>query len=151
MNQTKHTSAFDVAPRFFDSFLLKDIFDVPAVAYQQNVKFPAVNITANEEAFLVELAAPGLKKENIKVQLEKDVLTISYKEEEKNNQDENNPKSNFLMHEYSNRSFSRSFTFPKGAIDEDKIVAAYVDGILLLELGKQEAAKPKAPRQISIS
>lgn len=147
----KRTSAFDVAPRFFDSFLLKDMFDVPTAAYQQNVKFPAVNITVDEDAFVVELAAPGLKKENIKVELEKDVLTISYKEEEINNHEENKAKPNFLKREFSNRSFSRSFTFPKGAIDEEKIGASYVDGILRLELAKQEAAKPKAPRQISIS
>lgn len=152
MTLITRNAAQDIAPRLFDSFFLKDLHANNAFnkryASKGTPSVPAVNVSVNEDAFMVELVAPGLKKECFNIALENDLLTISYKEETKADEDQ---KKNYLLSEYATGSFSRSFTFPKGAIDEEKITASYVDGILRLELLKREEAKPKGPRQITVA
>lgn len=150
MNLQKRTSGFDVAPRFFDSFWMRDLVEAPAHTFKNSVKLPAVNVLVNDEAYLVELVAPGLNKEHFKVELENELLTISYKEEQKQQEDSATVQSRFLLKEFKSQSFSRSFTFPKGVINEEKISATYTDGILRLQIAKREEAKPKAPRNISV-
>jgi HSP20 family protein len=97
---------------------------------------PAVNIAENENAFEVALAVPGLKKEDIKINLEKNVLSISA--EKKTETTDENKK--FSKREYSYSSFTRSFTLPQSA-DQNKIEADYTDGILKLTIAKKEEAK----------
>jgi HSP20 family protein len=150
MNLKKRTTGFDVAPRFFDSFWMRDLIEAPAGVYKNEVKLPAVNVQVNDEAYVVELVAPGLSKELFKVELENELLTISYKQENKQ-EEAAADKSKYLMKEFDSYSFSRSFTFPKGVIDEEKITASYTDGILRLHLAKREEVKPKAPRHISVA
>lgn len=156
MTMIKRNTAMDVAPRFFDSFLLKDLlmkdnFD-SNVAGAATAGIPAVNISVNDEAFFVELVAPGLSKEFFKIALDKDELTISYQEESKSENSENNTQKQYLLREFGNaRSFTRRFSFAKGAIDETNITATYTDGVLRLVLAKREEVKPKAPRQIEIA
>ena len=105
---------------------------------------PAVNIAEDENAFEVALAVPGLKKEDIKINLEKNVLIVSA--EKKTEADAENKK--FSKREYSFNSFSRSFTLPQSA-DSGKIEAEYVDGILTLTIAKKEEAKYQS-REISL-
>ena len=97
---------------------------------------PAANIAENENAFEIALAIPGLKKEDIKINLEKNVLSISA--EKKTETTDENKK--FSKREYNFGSFSRSFTLPQSA-DVSKIEAEYVDGILTLNIAKKEEAK----------
>lgn len=97
---------------------------------------PAVNISENENGFEVALAVPGLKKEDIKINLDKNVLSVSA-EKKTETTDETRKYS---KREYNFNSFSRSFTLPQSA-DSSKIEAAYVDGILTLYIGKKEEAK----------
>ena len=155
MNGLKRTSAFDVAPRFFDSFLLKDLLNVPATTNNGTKALnhlPAVNVFVNEEGYTLEVVAPGLVKENFKISFENGLLIVSYQEENKTEENtENAEKGQYLLREFKSRAFSRSFTFPKGVIDEEKVAASYQDGILRLTLAKREEAKPKAPRQINVS
>jgi HSP20 family protein len=107
---------------------------------------PSVNIRENEENFLLDLAAPGLKKEDFKINLDNNVLTISSEMKEEN--EEKNEK--FTRREFYFNSFSRSFTLPK-TIDLDKIKADYKDGILSIALPKREEAKVAINREIAIS
>lgn len=107
---------------------------------------PSVNIRENEENFLLDLAAPGLKKEDFKINLDNNVLTISSEMKEEN--EEKNEK--FSRREFYFNSFSRSFTLPK-TIDLDKIKADYKDGILSIALPKREEAKVAINREIAIS
>ena len=100
------------------------------------VRTPAVNIAETENEFEVELAVPGLKKEDFKINLEKNVLTVSA--EKKAEQVNENKK--FSKREYSYNSFTRSFTLPQSA-DQNKIEADYTDGILKLTIAKKEEAK----------
>ena len=97
---------------------------------------PAVNIAETENEFEVELAVPGLKKEDFKINLEKNVLTVSADKKA----EEINENKKFSKREYSYSSFSRSFTLPQSA-DQNKIEADYTDGILKLTIAKKEEAK----------
>ena len=105
---------------------------------------PAANIAENENAFEVALAVPGLKKEDIKINLEKNVLSISA--EKKTETTDENKK--FSKREYNYNSFSRSFTLPQSA-DSSKIDAEYVDGVLTLTIAKKEEAKNQS-REITL-
>jgi HSP20 family protein len=105
---------------------------------------PAVNIIEEEKQFILELAVPGMKKEDFKINLENQVLTIS--KEEKQEKEEN--KENYSRREFYFNSFSRSFRLPKIVV-ADKIKADYQNGILMVSLPKDE--KATLTRQISVN
>mgnify|MGYP001599237262 FL=1 len=104
----------------------------------------AVNIDETKDAYLLELSAPGLNKEDIKLNLENGLLTISYdKKEESRNEDKKS-----VRREFSYRSFKRSFNLDE-QVDSDTITASYENGILKVNLPKKAEAKP-ASKQISV-
>jgi HSP20 family protein len=106
---------------------------------------PAVNISESKDAYKVSLAVPGMKKEDFKIDLDGNMLTISSeKKEEKEEKDEK-----FTRKEYSFSSFSRSFTVPDD-IEADKIAASYKDGVLELKLPKKEPVKKAESKKIEI-
>lgn len=127
---------------------LMDDFDRSLFARQQTGRTftPSVNIHETDEGFLLELAAPGLQKEDFKVNLDGNVLSLSA--ELKSENEEKNEK--LIRCEFSYNSFSRSFSLPKSA-DLDKIKADYKDGILKVSIPKREEAKVAVNRQIAIS
>ncbi|MDC6362729.1 MULTISPECIES: Hsp20/alpha crystallin family protein [Flavobacteriaceae] len=110
-----------------------------------NTTVPAVNIKDNEKEFELELAVPGVKKEDFTVEVDHDVLTVSseIKSESKDT------KENYTRKEFSYSSFKRAFTLPE-TVDGSKIDAKYEDGVLKLTLPKKEEALPKPKRLISI-
>ena len=106
---------------------------------------PAVNIKEENDKFVLEMAAPGMKKDDFQINLDNYQLTISSeKKEEKKEQEDNYTRREFL---YS--SFSRSFTLPK-TVDIEKIKADYKNGILSIVLPKKEE-ETKLTKQIKIS
>ena len=105
---------------------------------------PAVNISESNEEYHIELAAPGLKKEDFKVAVERDMLTISTEQRTENNTE----GKVYNRREYSYSAFTRSFTLPESA-NVEQIQAAYTDGVLKLNIPKKEEAKAIA-RQIEI-
>ncbi|WP_286501885.1 Hsp20/alpha crystallin family protein [Empedobacter falsenii] len=109
-------------------------------------QFPAVNIKENEDSFEILLAAPGLNKENFSIEIDENILKIS--SEFKQNEEVKDEK--FSRREFNFSSFKRAFTLPE-TINEDKIEASYVNGILQLVLPKKEEALPKEKRSIQIS
>jgi HSP20 family protein len=121
--------------------LFEDFFSNTPNLYQSNFQVPPVNIHENNEGYHVELIAPGLQKEDFKVQLEKGLLTISYEKKAEE------AKSDYKTHrrEFSFNSFKRSFTIDD-KIDSDNIQARYTNGVLQLLLPKREEVKvlPKA-------
>lgn len=131
-------------PGFMDEFFGRDLY--PA-HYQRNgfKSLPAVNITEDDNAYTIEVAAPGLNKKDFKIDLEKNILTIASVGEEK--QDENNERYTRREFRYSN--FSRSFTLPE-TVESDKISAVHKDGILYVDIPKMEEAKEKPARQIAV-
>ncbi len=108
----------------------------------------AVNVKEDNEAFRVEVAAPGLKKEDFEVTLDNGLLTISA--ESRREHEEKNDEARYTRREFSYHSFSRSFTLPN-TVEADRIDARYQDGVLHLEIPKKEEVKRKAPRQVAIA
>jgi HSP20 family protein len=107
---------------------------------------PGVNIVETADNFSIEMAAPGLKKEDFKIHLNNDVLTISSEKKS----EENETTAKFTRKEYSYSSFVRSFNLPE-MVDSEKIEAGYIDGIMKVVLPKKEEAKPKTPREVKIA
>ncbi len=129
-------------PWFNDVF--DSVFNDSYVADRLTSRIPAVNIAESENDFHIELAVPGLKKEDFKINLDKNILSISA--EKKNETAADGKKYN--RREYSYSSFVRSFTLPETA-DYSKIEAEYVDGILKVNVAKREEAKVLS-REISV-
>ncbi len=109
---------------------------------------PAVNVKEDNEAIRVEVAAPGLKKEDFKVTLENGLLTVAA--ESRAEHEEKNEAGRYTRREFSYRGFSRLFTLPN-TVEVDRIDARYQDGILHLAIPKKEEAKRKGLRQIAIA
>jgi len=134
-------------PGLFDRFFDNEVFDWSNRNFSTtNTTLPSVNIKENQDAFEVELAAPGLEKSDFKVELNNSVLTIS---SEKKVENETNEGEQFTRREFSYQSFSRSFTLPN-TVDGEKISAKYDSGILRVSIPKRDEAKPKPAKQIQI-
>ncbi|SEM35987.1 HSP20 family protein [Chitinophaga rupis] len=100
--------------------------------------YPPVNITENKEAYVLDILVPGWSKEDFKLNLENNVLTISAeKKAEPKAEDQKQ-----IRREFNFRSFKRSFTLDE-SVDADKIQAKYENGVLNLQLPKKEQAQPK--------
>jgi len=93
-----------------------------------------VNIEETDDAYIINMYAPALVKEHIQIATQNDMLHIRYKPEN------GDPSVRFTRREYGDRGISRSFEL-KGKVDTDKISATYKEGILRVELPKNEAAK----------
>ena len=110
-----------------------------------NFLFGHTTILLQKEISL-ELAAPGMKKNDFKVGVEDDVLTISAEREETKEENE----EMYNRREFTYASFQRKFTLPE-TIDANKVTAKYEDGVLLLSLPKKPEAQPKPAKTIKIS
>ncbi|WP_452221915.1 Hsp20/alpha crystallin family protein [Lacinutrix salivirga] len=135
-------------PRFnwLDEVLNSNLPSMFSSNFTTELSLPKVNIKENAEAFLVELAAPGLKKNDFNLDLDNQVLSIST---EVKKEDEHQEEG-YTRKEFEFSSFKRTFTLPE-SVDEDKIEAKYKDGILNILLPKREEAKKKPARTIKIS
>lgn len=128
-NRTRHT-----APYFnnvFDSLFSDALNKNYGVS-----KMPNVNILETPNSYKIELAAPGLNKEDFKIELKKDNLSVWA--EKKSEQTEE--QKDYTRKEFEYTSFARSFVLPEG-VDTEKINAEYVNGILNITIGKKEQAK----------
>lgn len=116
--------------------LFESLFNDSFISDRLTSRVPAVNIAETSDAYQIELAAPGLEKGDFKINVDKDVLTISA---EKKTESVDGDKK-YSKREYSYTSFTRSFTLPE-SIDHNKIDANYKDGVLNVTVGKKEEAK----------
>jgi HSP20 family protein len=130
-------------PYFNDLF--NDLFENSITPDFRRSTVPHVNIRENGDRFVLEMAAPGLNKEDFKLSLENDILSVGC--EKKSESTEKNEK--YTRREFSYSSFNRSFTLPE-VVDPEKISARYENGVMIIELPKKEEAKPKGPREISV-
>lgn len=127
---------------------LSNLFDddfFPVSTNRPN-SMPAVNIRENDKNFVLELAIPGMDKNDLKIDINDDVLTIS----SENNVENEESGNGYKRKEFSYTSFCRSFYVPEN-VNREKIGANYKDGILSVELPKMEEDKNKLTRQIKIS
>jgi HSP20 family protein len=131
-------------PSIFNDFFDRDLFDLTNSSLT-NSTLPAVNIKESKDDYLVEVAAPGMNKEDFKIELENNFLVISSEKEDKKEEE----VKEFTRREFSYQSFKRSFSLPK-TIDDGKIKANYKDGVLKITLPKKEEAKEKPKKLITI-
>lgn len=132
------SSFFGTLPTFFeDAFNGKD--------FAQHV--PSVNVSENDKSWNIEVSAPGFSKEDFKINLEKEVLTISAEHKA----DATKEEKNYTRREFSFGSFTRSFRIKENTVDVEKIGAAYENGILNIMLPKMEVAPEKAAKEIKIA
>ncbi len=131
---------------FFPDWL-DDFFtgEVNPLAKSRVLTVPPVNVFESDTAYKIELAAPGLNKEDININLENDVLTISAEIKEENEISEN---GEYTKKEFDYSNFSRSFTLPEIA-DREKIEAKSENGVLVITINKKEEVINK-PKQIEI-
>ena len=127
---------------FFDDFLAKDMFNWNDKNFAEfGNTLPSVNVKENNQNFDIELAVPGMKKDDFKISLDRNILTISSETKTEHEQKDENGK--YTRREFNYQSFSRSFTLPKDTVDSENIEANYVDGILKISVPKK--VKEEAP------
>ena len=144
MSLVKFSNQF---PTLFDRFFDNDLFDWSNKNFSlTNTTLPSVNILEDDNSYEVEMAAPSLNKDDFKIELNNDVLTIS---SEKQTENETKEGQRYTRKEFSYQSFSRSFTLPD-SVDNDKIKAKYENGVLKVTIPKREDAKPRPVKQIAI-
>jgi HSP20 family protein len=100
---------------------------------------PSVNVKETETHYEIEMAVPGLKKEDFKINIDRNILTISSESQTEN--EERDEKKNYTRREFNYQSFTRSFTMPSDIVDVEHIEAKYDNGILKLAVPKRENAK----------
>ena len=114
-------------------FLLSNLYDQE----ENKVVSPALNIVENTDGFRLELAVPGVSKEDIKVDVDKDnnlVISASQKAETEEKQE------NYLRKEFSYSTFSKKLTLPEN-VDKDAITASYSNGVLIVEVPQKAKAE----------
>lgn len=107
---------------------------------------PAVNVIENRDDFVIEVAAPGMNRDDFKVELDNHVLTVSSEKEKK----EETTEGTYTRREFTYQSFQRSFALPQEKISGENISAKYENGILRILVPKREEAKVKPARQIQV-
>lgn len=137
-----------ITRRSYKPFFLSNIFDDNffPVVQQRSTSMPAVNIREDEKKYILDLAVPGIDKKDLKIEINEDVVTVS--SENKNEKEET--YDGFKRKEFSYTSFCRSFYLPDN-VNKEKIEATYKDGILTVNLPKEEEEKAKISREVKIS
>ncbi|HZF64399.1 MAG TPA: Hsp20/alpha crystallin family protein [Chitinophagaceae bacterium] len=147
MSIIKRSGLYDM-PAFFNDHFTRDLWNWGLTNNSTtNTTIPAVNIKETPEGFEVNVAAPGMKKDDFKVLLEGNMLTIS---SELSNERDEKDGDRYTRREFSYQSFQRSFQLPE-VVDAEKIEARYENGLLHLSIPKKEEAKPRPPKMINIS
>ena len=129
-------------PSLIDDFINTD-WNLKVPSFSGTV--PAVNIKELDSQFEIELAVPGMNKDDFEIEVEDGVLSISSTQEE----EQVNEKGKFTRREFSYSSFRRSFTLPD-SVDPTKIDATYKEGVLLVLLPKHKEAQPQPKKLIKI-
>ncbi|NDP27773.1 MAG: Hsp20/alpha crystallin family protein [Flavobacterium sp.] len=133
---------------FFDDFITKDLFDWTDRNFAAlGSNLPSANLKETDTKIEVELAAPGMKREDFKVMIDNNILMIS--SENENEKEEVNKKENYIRKEFNYQAFSRTFSLPE-TINENKVEANYKDGILHIVIGKKEGEMRKSLKTIPI-
>jgi HSP20 family protein len=145
----RNSHLFPDMPGLFNDFLSRDLWNWGLGNNSTtNTTIPAVNVREDNDNFYVEVAAPGMKKEDFNVALDGTTLTIqSEKKEEREEKD----GERYNRREFSYQSFQRVFELPAHVVDAEHIEAKYEHGLLHLTIPKREEAKQRPPRMIQIS
>ena len=139
----------ELFPNVFDDLFTRDLWNWGLTNNSStNTTVPAVNIRETADNYDVEVAAPGMTKDDFRVELDGNTLTIT---SEKKDEREQKEGERYTRQEFSYQSFQRSFQLHKDVVDIEKIEAKYENGVLHLVIPKKEEVKQKPPRMIQIS
>lgn len=119
-------------PVLFEDAFFKEFFE-PVSKVSKSV--PLVNVKESDKGFTLEIAAPGLKKDDFKIAVEDNLLKIS--SEIKSETESTEQDGKYTRKEFSYSSFSRSFTLDEQHTDIDNITASYESGVLTLNIPKR--------------
>jgi HSP20 family protein len=144
----RNATLFPSLPSLLEDFFNRDWADSTSANGNYSATLPSVNVRETNEDYRIEVAAPGMKREAFKVELDNNVLTISSQQED--NRENYDEKENYTRREFNYQSFQRSFTLPENKVEGEKISARYADGILYITVPKKDEAKVKPVKQISI-
>jgi HSP20 family protein len=131
-----------LTPGFNDIF--ETMFNDSFLSDRMVSRVPAVNICETQDHYLIEMAAPGLNKEDFNIKLDKNLLTVSVEQKKESNTQDRQ----YNKREFSYSSFVRSFALPDSA-DDAQIEASYTNGMLNIHVAKKDEAK-QIVRQIEI-
>ena len=146
----RNNNLFSDMPGLFNDFFNRDLWNMNlGSSSTTNTNIPAVNIRETADNFEVEMAAPGMTKDDFRIELDNNMLTISSEKRTENNEDGRD--GSYTRREFSYQSFQRSFHLPKEVVDSENINARYENGLLKLLIPKKEEVKQKPPRTINIS
>ncbi|MGI5070506.1 Hsp20/alpha crystallin family protein [Treponema pectinovorum] len=139
----------------FDGFGFDGFYDMPSYSVKKSFATPKVDVTEEKDAYNMEMEIPGKNEKDIHVELDNNVLTISYEKKEVVNADGSKEKSEkteksdgkkderkWILRERTTSSFKRSFTLPED-VDFEKISASAKDGILKVVMPRKQAQLPK--------
>lgn len=137
-------------PSIWNDLFERSLFSHPLNGHSE-FTVPPVNISESDNSFLVELAAPGLKKDDFKISLDRNQMSIAVEQSTSTEGETENKTDNvkYSKREFSYQSFSRSFTLPETA-NLEGISASYEDGVLKVSIAKKDEAKLNAQRTISV-
>ncbi len=127
--------------------VFNDFFDTDFMP-RTNATAPAINVKETEHDYTVELAAPGMKKEDFGINVDNDG-TLHIKMEHKTESSDENRKEHYLRREFSYSKFEQSLILPDD-VDKEKITANVSDGVLTIDLPKVAKAEVKNTRQIEV-
>jgi HSP20 family protein len=142
-------NSFSSIPSLLNDFFMDDWFDSSIRNWRSTgATLPSVNVRETNDEFIIEVAAPGMNRDNFKVELDNNILSISAELQGKNETSEQN--DNYNRREFNYQSFQRSFSLPETKVEGTKISAKYKDGILYVAIPKKEEVKIKPARQITV-
>ena len=144
----QNATLFPSLPSLFEDFVTRDWVDSTLANRMYVATLPAVNVQETNDNFIIDVAAPGMKKDEFKVELDNNMLTISSQRQQ--SRDEKDETGDYTKREFNYQSFQRSFALPEKKVEGEKIAARYVDGILHITVPKRDEAKIKPVKQITI-
>lgn len=133
-------------PSLIDQFFTDSRLDV---SNYENFSIPKVNISENLQTFVLDFAMPGMKKEDVAIEIEKDQLKVSTKFSEENTSSDTKEGTKFTRQEFNFGRFNRSFRLPEN-VDTEAIEATYEAGILSISIPKLQEQK-ELKRMVEIS
>jgi len=140
-------------PSLMERFLDGNLDNINSWMLNSGNSTPAVNVIETENEFKLEVALPGVKKDDVSVEFDNGVLTIASKEKEAESTEsaENIEKSDkYYRKEFGIGAFKRTFKVAKHLVNSDEIKASQENGILYVTLPKREEVKPKPVKQIEV-
>ena len=146
MSVLRKWEAPTISTRLSDLFDFDRFLDDSWLGGIQYARVPATNIVETDEAFQIEMAAPGLSKKDFHIDVKDGVLEVSVEKEAEQKEE----KKSYRRREYSYYRFNRSFTLPS-TVNAENIKAKYDDGILRLTVPKKAEAKKQAAKEISVA